>query len=479
MVTSLVVYGLPGNGKTYAAGFLSKNLNTKLIPFDGVINVISEYVRKKNGGKNSPIEFTGSSYPGIFQNSEDFNGFRDDLDQLISENDKFFKNFYKKFIENKSTLVNYESGFSERAIDLGRNGDALEPFAEKILNIVFKYIVKKESFFIIEGYYFNEDKNFREKIKKLCEKVIYLGCFYKQKNKTYPYLYQGKEFTNLTKVEEQLQKDLNAGQKSYQSFSSERNTNSKSTLKLKKLGIPSDLNGKTVLDLGCNEGFFSFECEKRGAKVIGIELDKNWFQKALKRKNEISSFVNFLNEDWNSLPTLNYKFDIVLFLAAFHYIKNNQLQILRNVFDKMKKNGLFILEAGVIEKNEGAFLIESIKRPAGDVCQFTNKFTLEKLLKDSGFNNIRFYGKSVQVVGDDIPRYVVHATKGDKSTQDSYRDAHQPVESYEKLSKEGAKTKDISLYDVENLLISLYNKNSFYRKLFHLMYKIFKKNSKN
>ncbi len=479
MVTCLVVYGLPGNGKTYAARILSKNLNTKLIPFDGVINIISEYVRKRIGGENSPIEFTGDSHPGIFQNSEDFFGFRDSLDKLITDNEKFFKNFYKKFIENKSPLVNYESGFNEGAIDLGRNGDALEAFAEKILNLVLKYIVKKEQFFIIEGYYFNEEKNFREKIKKLCKKVIFLGCFYKQKNKKSPYLYQRKEFTDLAKVEEQLQKDFYTGQESYQSFSSEINTNSKSTLKLEKLGIPSDLNGKTVLDLGCNEGFFSFECEKRGAKVIGIELDKNWFQKALKRKNKISSFVNFLNEDWNSLPSLNYKFDIVLFLAAFHYIKNNQLQILRNVFEKIKKNGLLILEVGIIDKNEGTFLIESIKRPVGDVCQFTNKFTLEKLLKDSGFNNIQFYGKSVQLLGDDIPRYVVHATKDYTSTQDSYKDIHQPVESYEKLSKEGAKTKDISLYDVENLLISLYNKNSFYRKLFHLMYKILKKKQKN
>ena len=221
MVTCLVVYGLPGNGKTYAARILSKNLNTKLIPFDGVINVISEYVRKKIGGENSPIEFTGDSHPGIFQNSEDFFGFRDSLDKLITDNEKFFKNFYKKFIENKSPLVNYESGFNEGAIDLGRNGDALEAFAEEILNLVLKYIVKKEQFFIIEGYYFNEEKNFREKIKKLCKKVIFLGCFYKQKNKKSPYLYQRKEFTDLAKVEEQLENDLKNGENSYQSLSKE------------------------------------------------------------------------------------------------------------------------------------------------------------------------------------------------------------------------------------------------------------------
>ena len=38
--------------------------------------------------------------------------------------------------------------------------------------------------------------------------------------------------------------------------------------KLKGLGIPEDLAGKTVLDIGAFDGFFSFEAERRGAARV-------------------------------------------------------------------------------------------------------------------------------------------------------------------------------------------------------------------
>jgi tRNA (mo5U34)-methyltransferase len=41
-----------------------------------------------------------------------------------------------------------------------------------------------------------------------------------------------------------------------------------SPAKLKKLGIPEDLRGKTVLDIGAWEVFFSFETERRRAKRV-------------------------------------------------------------------------------------------------------------------------------------------------------------------------------------------------------------------
>ena len=114
---------------------------------------------------------------------------------------------------------------------------------------------------------------------------------------------------------QKLDIEINPTHKSYQSFSSESDSNSHSSEKLMKLGIPEGLKGKIVLDIGCNEGFFCFECEKRGAKVIGIEREKKWYDLALKRKNILSSFVNFINDDWNCILLLNYKFDLVLFLA--------------------------------------------------------------------------------------------------------------------------------------------------------------------
>jgi hypothetical protein len=38
---------------------------------------------------------------------------------------------------------------------------------------------------------------------------------------------------------------------------------------LDTMGFPADLTGKTVLDIGCYDGFFSFEAELRGSVCDG------------------------------------------------------------------------------------------------------------------------------------------------------------------------------------------------------------------
>ena len=48
------------------------------------------------------------------------------------------------------------------------------------------------------------------------------------------------------------------------------------------------LKGEQVLDLGCNEGFFSVKLAEKGAKVLGADIDKlrikkaKWIQSILK-----------------------------------------------------------------------------------------------------------------------------------------------------------------------------------------------------
>ncbi|HEY0031829.1 MAG TPA: DUF1698 domain-containing protein, partial [Devosia sp.] len=45
--------------------------------------------------------------------------------------------------------------------------------------------------------------------------------------------------------------------------------------------IPADLQGKSVLDIGCNAGFYSIEMKKRGAaRVLGIDFDDVYLNQA-------------------------------------------------------------------------------------------------------------------------------------------------------------------------------------------------------
>jgi len=202
----------------------------------------------------------------------------------------------------------------------------------------------------------------------------------------------------------------------YQTFSEKEKGGSDSITKLPNLGIPSNLQNKTVLDLGCNEGFFCFETERLGAKAVGLEKSEYWYGRALEKKEEFSSSVEFINKSWDDLKEINSNFDLILFLAAFHYVKEGKhLEVIKTIYEKLNDGGLFILEVGLSEKEENKFFIESRVRPKTKVTvRYPNKFTIEKLLKDSGFEDFSYYSKT-RFIHDSFPRFVIHAYKNKSS----------------------------------------------------------------
>ena len=45
--------------------------------------------------------------------------------------------------------------------------------------------------------------------------------------------------------------------------------------------IPQDLSGATVLDIGCNGGFYSIQMKRRGAaRVLGVDIDDRYLNQA-------------------------------------------------------------------------------------------------------------------------------------------------------------------------------------------------------
>jgi tRNA (mo5U34)-methyltransferase len=101
--------------------------------------------------------------------------------------------------------------------------------------------------------------------------------------------------------------------------------------KLPYFGLPQDLTGKRVLDIGCAEGFFSFEAEKRGAReVIGIDSFPDSIRRFnIARAGRQSNATAFLMNVYDLEPRRLGTFDVVLFYGVFYHLKHPQYALER------------------------------------------------------------------------------------------------------------------------------------------------------
>lgn len=92
--------------------------------------------------------------------------------------------------------------------------------------------------------------------------------------------------------------------------------------------LPMDMNGCSVLDIGCNAGFYSFEMKRRGAsRVLGIDTDEHYLRQA-----RYAAEVNGLEVEFTRLPvwdvgTLGEKFDLVIFMGVLYHLRHPLLAL--------------------------------------------------------------------------------------------------------------------------------------------------------
>lgn len=102
----------------------------------------------------------------------------------------------------------------------------------------------------------------------------------------------------------------------------------RSAYKLQRLNLPADMTGKRVLDIGAFDGFFSFECERRGAEVVAIDaMHSRGFQVAHELLN---SRVQFRTMSIYELdPATLGQFDLVLCLGVLYHLRHPMLGLER------------------------------------------------------------------------------------------------------------------------------------------------------
>lgn len=87
--------------------------------------------------------------------------------------------------------------------------------------------------------------------------------------------------------------------------------------------IPQNLSGISVLDIGCNAGFYSIELAKRGAHVTAIDLDTLYLKQAewIIGQFGLEDKITLKQQQVYDLAHDDEKYDIVWFMGVFYHLR--------------------------------------------------------------------------------------------------------------------------------------------------------------
>jgi len=107
--------------------------------------------------------------------------------------------------------------------------------------------------------------------------------------------------------------------------------------------IPEDLHGQTVLDIGCNAGFYSFELARRGAQVTAIDIDPHYLRQArwAAAQYGLEDRVAFHQMQVYEIDTLPGEFDWVWLMGVLYHLRHPLLAL---DIVKRKARGRMVLQ---------------------------------------------------------------------------------------------------------------------------------------
>ncbi len=92
--------------------------------------------------------------------------------------------------------------------------------------------------------------------------------------------------------------------------------------------LPADLTGKTVLDIGCNAGFFSIALKRRGAaRVVGVDFDPRYLAQARLAAEVSGVDVELRQLSVYDVASLGERFDVVLFMGVLYHLRHPLLAL--------------------------------------------------------------------------------------------------------------------------------------------------------
>jgi len=92
--------------------------------------------------------------------------------------------------------------------------------------------------------------------------------------------------------------------------------------------LPADMSGWSVLDIGCNGGFYALEMKRRGAaRVLGIDHDERYLAQARFAARTLGQDIEFRNLTVYDVAKLGERFDLVIFLGVLYHLRHPLLAL--------------------------------------------------------------------------------------------------------------------------------------------------------
>ncbi len=108
--------------------------------------------------------------------------------------------------------------------------------------------------------------------------------------------------------------------------------------------IPKDLSGASVLDIGCNAGFYSIQMKQRGAKrVLGIDVDERYLNQGRFAARTLGLEIEFERRSVYEVSSIEGQFDFVIFMGVLYHLRY-PLFALDNVVKKIAPGGTLLFQ---------------------------------------------------------------------------------------------------------------------------------------
>lgn len=160
-----------------------------------------------------------------------------------------------------------------------------------------------------------------------------------------------------------------------------------------KLGLNSLFYNKTVLDVGCGNGYYLFQVLNQQPKVaFGIDPSALYFfQFQLLQHYYSSESVFFLPIGWQDLSVFLTPFDVVMCMGVLYH-HSQPLELLYRCKASLKDGGYFVLETLVIESDDDTGLQIYPDRYAcmSNVYELPSLKRLKRWILEAGFESVDF-----------------------------------------------------------------------------------------